>query len=107
MLGTLESMSSNKSFPHLELLFNMEATSHIWPLKFKIKICSKLIPCWAWCMPLISVLQRQGQVDLSEFEVSLVSRIARQTLPQQTNQLNNKNTSKQMVPQSHQPHNHM
>lgn len=48
-----------------------------------------------------------GAGVLSEFEVSLVSRIARQTLPRQTNQLNNKNTSKQMVPQSHQPHNHM
>lgn len=48
-----------------------------------------------------------GAGVLSEFEVSLVSRIARQTLPQKTNQLNNKNTSKQMVPQSHQPHNHM
>lgn len=60
-----------------------------------------------WCMPLISVLQRQGQVDLSKFEASLVSRIARETLSQQTNQLNNKNTSKQMVPQSHQTHNHM
>lgn len=60
-----------------------------------------------WCMSLISVLQRQGQVDLSKFEASLVSRIARKTLSQQTNQLNKKNTSKQMVPQSHQTHNHM
>ena len=43
----------------------------------KILFKSQYLARWRWCTPLIPALRRQGQVDLCEFEASLVYRVTR------------------------------